>query len=114
MTGTIEVERLYPRRPLLPPTVETEPRREYILPEEQEKAAETVKSIASKCDLEVEVVDFGRENVLRRVIQEEREKIRIFPTLMTDSGRRIEGEMTAEKIELFLSQIARKRRKAYL
>jgi hypothetical protein len=45
-----------------------------------------VKSIVSKFGLKVEVFDVTRENVFRREMQKEREKIRIFPTLIVSSG----------------------------
>ena len=82
VTGTVEVEREYIPRPRLPPTVRIEPKHEYILPEDQQKATEMVKSIASKYGSKVEVVDVTRENVFRREMQKEREKIRTFPTLI--------------------------------
>jgi hypothetical protein len=114
ITGTIEAERVYTIRPSLPLNAELEPRYEYRLPEDQEKAVEIVMSAASKYDVEVEVVDLGRENILHRVIEEEREKVKILPTLMVDPGRRLEGELTEENVELFLSRIARERQKTYL
>jgi hypothetical protein len=103
VTGTVEVEREYIPRPRLPPTVRTQPKHEYILPEDQQKATEMVKSIAYKYGLKVEVVDVTRENVFRREMQKEREKIRIFPTLIVSSGERIEGNITEQQVEELLS-----------
>lgn len=108
------VERLYAARPRLPPSARTEPKREYILPEAQERTVEMVKYIASKYGLEVEVVDVARENIFHRAIQEEREKIRAFPALLADSGERIENDITEERAEYFLSRIADRTRKKYL
>lgn len=93
VTGTVEVERVYILLPRLPPTAKTEPKHEYILSEDQQKTTEMVKSIAFKHGLEVEVVDVARENVFRREMEKEREKIRIFPTLIVSSGERIEGNI---------------------
>jgi predicted DsbA family dithiol-disulfide isomerase len=82
---------------------ETEPTHEFVLSEDQQKTADVVKEIASRYGLEVEVVDVARENVLHRAIQKEFEKIRIFPTLIVSSGEKIEGKVTKEQIESFLS-----------
>lgn len=78
---------------------ETEPRYEFILPEDQQRVVEMVKEVASKRGLKVEVVDVTKENVLHRTIQEEFERIRTFPTLMLSSGEKIEGNMTRKQIE---------------
>jgi hypothetical protein len=37
VTGTVEVEREYMPRPRLPTTAKTEPKHEYMLPEEKQK-----------------------------------------------------------------------------
>lgn len=103
VTGTVEVERLYTPRPRLPSTLETEPKHDYILPDDQRKTVEMVNRIARKYGLAVEVVDVARENVLRRIMQKERERISIFPTLIASSGKRIEGDMTEQQVEGFLS-----------
>ena len=103
VTGTVEIEREYIPRPRLPTTARTEPKHEYILPEDQQKTAEMVKSIASKFGLRVEVVDVARENVFRREMQKEREKIRIFPTMIMSSGERIEGKISEQRVEELLS-----------
>jgi hypothetical protein len=114
VTETIVVERIYTPRPRLPPTPETRQRHEYVLPEDQKKAVEIVKIIASKYGLEVEVVDVARENVLHRILQGKRDKLEAFPTLVADTGQRLEGEMTEEKVEQFMHQIASEGRKKYL
>jgi hypothetical protein len=101
-------------RPSRPPNVRTGPKEEYVLPEDQERTSEMVKHIASRHGLEVEVVDVARENILHRVIQEEREKIEAFSALLADSGERIEGDITEEQAESFLSRIADGARKKYL
>jgi glutaredoxin len=86
--------------------VETEPKYDYILPEEQEKATETVKRIARKYGLEVEVVDLTKENALRRILQKKRGEIRIFPTLIAGPGERIEGNPTERQVEELFSRLA--------
>lgn len=91
--------------------VESEPKHDYVLAEDQQKM---VEKIARRHNLEVEVVDVTRENVLRRVIQEEGEKIRNFPTLVAGSGQKVEDEITEEQVESLLSRIADGARKKYL
>jgi hypothetical protein len=111
--GTVETQGLRGFRVRVLETA-TEPKYDYVLSEDQQEVLEMVNKYARRHDVEVEVVDVTRENVLRRALQEEREKMRIFPTLTTDSGRRIEGKMTEEQIESFLSRIANETRKRYL
>jgi hypothetical protein len=82
---------------------ETEPKYEFILPEDQQRVVEMIKELASKRGLKVEVVDVTKENVLHRKIQEEFERIRTFPTLMLISGEKIEGNMTRNQIESIMS-----------
>jgi hypothetical protein len=99
---TVEVERFCMPRPRLPPTIKTEPRHEHILPDDERKAVEMVSRIARTYGLAVEVVDVTRENVLHRIVQKGRERIRIFPTLNASSGRRVEGGMIEQQVEGFL------------
>jgi hypothetical protein len=93
---------------------ETEPKHDYVLSEDQQKLIEMVKDIAREHCLEVEVVDVAKENVLRRVIQKEKEKIRTFSALIAGDGQKIEGEMTEKQVESFLSRIVDEARKGYL
>ena len=97
-----------------PHAVETEPEHDYVLAEDQQNVVELVEEIARRHSLDIEVVDVTKENVLRRAIQEERKKIKVFPALLADSGERIEGDITEEKAESFLSRIADRARKKYL
>ena len=113
VTGTVETEGLRGFRVRVLETA-TEPKYDYVLSEDQQKVIEIVNENARRYDVKVEVVDVTKESVLRRVLQKEREKIRIFPTLITDSGHRIEGEMTEERVESFLSRVAKERRRRYL
>jgi hypothetical protein len=94
----------YAGAPSRPPNVRIGPKEEYVLPEDQKQTVRMVRSIASKYGLQVEVVDVVRENFLRREIQREREKIRIFPTLIASSGERIEGNITEGQVESLLSR----------
>ncbi len=73
-----------------------------------------VRDVGGRLLLDVEVVDVAQENVLHRLVQEEREKIRTFPTLIAESGQRFQGEMTEEKLESFLSQMVDQNQKKYL
>jgi hypothetical protein len=111
ITGTAEVMHARLRESH---AVEIEPMHDYVLTEDQQKVVEIVREIARRHNLEVEIVDVTRENILHRVIQEEREKIRAFPALLADSGERIEGNISEEQAESFLSRIADGSHKKYL
>ena len=93
---------------------EREPEYEFVLPEDQQKVVDMVKEVARRYFLGVEVVDVAEENVLRRMIQREQEKIKIFPTLIADRETKIEGEMTEKQVTSLLSRIADGTRKKYL
>jgi predicted DsbA family dithiol-disulfide isomerase len=95
-------------------TIETEPKREHVLPEDQQRTREVISEIAAKYGLEVQVIDVSRENILHRAIQEERKKIRTFPTLVAETGERIEGQITEEQAKSFLARISDRARKKYL
>jgi glutaredoxin len=92
---------------------EIRPEYDYVLAENQQKIVEIVKQIARRYRLEVEVVDVSKENVLRRALQKEREKIRTFPTLVAGSGQKIEGNITEKQVESLLSRIADEAQKKY-
>ena len=80
----------------------------YVLPEDQQKTTEMVKTIASKYGLEVEVIDVTMENSLSMLIQRKREKIDIFPTLIACCGQKVEGEITEKQVKSLLLQMADK------
>ena len=92
----------------------TGPKRKYVLPEDQQRTSEIVKGAASRYGLEVEVVDVSKENVIKREIQKEREKLTVFPTLIVSSGERIEGNFTESQVESLISRAAKKTRKTYV
>jgi hypothetical protein len=74
-----------------------------VLPEDQQDMVELVKKVASKHGLEVDVVDVGRENVLHRAVQGEIERLKVLPTLVANSGRKVEGHMAEQQVEELLS-----------
>jgi hypothetical protein len=86
---------------------EARPQYEFILSEDQQITVEMVREIASRHNMEVKVVDVTRENVLFRAIRKEFRKTRVFPTIVSDSGISYKGPMSKEKIEDFLSKVAR-------
>lgn len=94
--GTVGVFRPY--------TEETVTKDEFILPEDQKEIVEMVWEIASNRGFEVEVVDVTKENILRREIQEHAKHITTLPTVITDDGRRIEGNITKQQIETLLTK----------
>ena len=88
------------------PTYEIESITKYkfVLPEDQNEVVEIVEKIATRYGFDVEVVDVTKENILHRVLQEEVKKIKTFPMLVTDSGEKIEGNISKEQIKSVLSK----------
>jgi hypothetical protein len=84
-----------------------------ILPEDQKAVVEMVKAAAVKHGFALTVIDVTKEGSLHR-LEERLKGIRTFPALVADTGQRFEGQMTGEKVESFLSQIANQRQKKYL
>jgi hypothetical protein len=76
---------------------------EFDVPEDQQEIVSMVKETARNHGFEVEVVDVTEENVLRRDIQEHAKHIHSFPTVITDDGRRIEGDITRQQVEALLT-----------
>ena len=77
---------------------------DYVLPDDQKAAVETVKRLCERHGFELRIVDVTSENILHRTVQEEARKIKTFPTLITDSGRRVEGSFLEEQLESLLSK----------
>lgn len=77
---------------------------EFVLPEDQQETVDLVQEIASSHGFEVEVVDVTKENAFRRGIQDHAKHIRSFPTVITDDGRRIEGDITKQQVEALLTK----------
>jgi len=82
--------------------VDTIAKYSFVLPENQNGTVKMVKEVAAKHGFKLEVVDVTKENILHRVLQEEIKRIKTFPTLITDSGEKIEGNITKEQVELLL------------
>jgi len=114
VTGSIDFERLYTRRSRLPPTIEKKPIRKLMLPEDQERTVAIVKNIASKYGLDVEVVDMARRNVLQRVLEERKARIKTFPTILASPEGRLEGNITEDQVTSLLYKISEKTRKKYI
>ena len=74
---------------------------ENVLPEDQERFLETVKAVASRLGFDVEIVDTGRRRL----------RIKKFPTLIADSGDKIEGIVSEEQVESFLADAKSSSRK---
>jgi hypothetical protein len=77
---------------------------DYVLPDDQKAVVETVRRLCEKHGVGVKIVDVTKENVLHRAVQEEISKIKTFPTLISDSGQKLESDFSEEQIELFLSK----------
>jgi hypothetical protein len=67
---------------------------EFIFPEDQEELIEMVKEKAPEHSFSVRVVDLTRE--------EPHHIVKTIPTLISDSGKRLEGRISEEQLETFL------------
>jgi len=77
---------------------------EFVLPDYQKEAVDIVEEVAPKFGFDVEIVDISRINVLDRTFKKEIRKLKIFPTLVTDSERKLETKFTKSDLEAFLSK----------
>jgi len=73
----------------------SEPKYEKILPEDQKNFVKMVKEIAPRHGFDIEIVDVTKQKGL---------EVKTFPTLITDSGEKIEGCVSKEQVE---SQLAK-------
>ena len=69
---------------------------EFAFPEYQQEIIDMVKEKASKHDFAVRVVDVTKEKA--------HHKVKVIPTLISDSGKRLEGKMSEEQLESFLAK----------
>lgn len=91
----------------LPPayTPRAVPMYEYVLPDDQKTILDVVETVARRFSVQVRVIDVARESLVEREIQEHFERIRVFPALTDDLGRRIEGDLSREKVVSFLAAL---------
>lgn len=68
----------------------------FVFPEDQEELIDMVEEIARDHGFAVRVVDLAKE--------EAHERISVIPTLVTDSGGRLEGKISEKELESFLAQ----------
>ena len=76
---------------------------ESSIPEEQEKALETVKEAAGKYGFDVNVVEVSRENSLHEFVDREIHKLGNYPVLVTPSGRKLHS-FSEKEVEAFLHE----------
>jgi hypothetical protein len=77
---------------------------ENVLPDDQKRVVEMVEEIAPKYGFDVEIIDVALEDSIHRVLEEKVKRIKTFPTLITDSGGKIEGNISKEQVESLLSK----------
>jgi hypothetical protein len=94
--------------------VDTIATHKLVLPDDQQRTVMMVNAICRRLSLEVEVVDIGRVNALKRIVHWRRFKMMTFPTLLASTGQRLQGQITEEKVESFLYHIAKYEQKKYL
>ena len=72
------------------------PTDEFVFPEDQEETIEMVREIAPKHGFAIRVVDLTKE--------ETHDTTNVLPTLVSGSGKRIEGKISKKQLETFLSK----------
>lgn len=87
--------------------VYSEPKYESVLSNDQKSVVKMARELAYRYGFDLEIVDVMEENPLQRVIQEKIKSVKVFPTLITDSGDRIEGNISREQVRLLLSKMKR-------
>ncbi len=71
----------------------------YVYPEEQAEIIEMIKREAVKYGFAVRTVDLAKE--------EPDQKIRVIPTLINDSGKRLEGKISEQQLKCYLAHSQR-------
>ena len=74
-----------------------------VLPEDQKALIEMVKALAVKYGFELEVIDVTEKRLLR-MFSTRLKRISAFPTLVTDRGLKIEGDITEERIRALFAK----------
>jgi hypothetical protein len=72
-----------------------------VLPEDQKAVVEMVKAAALRYGFELKVVDVTEESFLQKLGGKSK-GISTFPAFVTDSGLRIEGDISEERIKALL------------
>jgi hypothetical protein len=73
-----------------------------VLSEDQQALVEMVKALAVKYGFELKVIDVAENRFLDK-LETRRKRISSFPTLLTDTGLKIEGDITEKRIKSLLA-----------
>jgi len=76
----------------------------WVLPENQEKILNMVRDVAEEEKVGLEVIDVNEVGHLHKIFSSDFRQLKVFPTLVAGSGRKLEGEFSKEDLGLFLSQ----------
>jgi hypothetical protein len=82
----------------------TKPKYDFVLPEEQEKVVGIVRESCQTLGFELVVVDVTQQDGLHRAIITTFGGIRESPTIVSGSGRRIQGIISKDQVDAFLSK----------
>ena len=104
VAGTQQFERIWAWSAMAGTRKTTQTKYEYVLPDEQETIVKTVKNLCDQYGFELEIVDVTREKILDKVMHDNIKGIDVYPALLSDSDRWIEGISSKEQAESFLSK----------
>ena len=80
-----------------------EPEYKSILPEDQRALVEMVKVASVKYGFKLTIIDVTKQSILHK-LEDRLMGIRIIPTLETDTGVKIEGDITEERIKTLFAK----------
>lgn len=73
-----------------------------VLPEDQQALLDMLAEMSRIYKFDLKVIDVTQEGCLRKFWQQRVKGIRTFPTLMSDSGERIQGQITPEQVKAII------------
>ncbi len=76
----------------------------FDLPDDQIRVIRIAAQVAHERGFRVKVVDVTRMNLLHRLLDRRVRGLKIFPTLMTDSGKKLSDRFSKDGIRWFLSE----------
>lgn len=77
---------------------------EYTLSDEQRKVVRIVETLAREYGFKLLIVDVTKQSSAKRLLKKELRQIKVFPTLVLDSGERLQGFITRDSLRTAMSK----------